>query len=560
MTALAHWFMLAHGWRRAAGLMAAGALASLSLPPFFVLPVLLISFPIWIWSLDGAEAGQGWRRFFGAGFAIGFWFGLGYFAIALTWLGAAFFVDGGAMLLLMPFAVLGLSAGLAVFWAAASAGAHLFWGNGPYRIVIFAGFLSAAEFLRGHLFTGFPFSLPGYALTANEQMMQAASVIGIYGLTLVAIMIAVTPALIWPAEKRPLTRRLVPFFLALGVLGVQLGYGQYRLAEAKLTPLADARLRLVQPNIAQDVKWRSGNGNFILERLLTLSQGAGPDQGGQSRGGANPASGNMAVKTVGAGKTGLAGIDAVIWPESAFPFYLSAHPDALARIARMLPDATLLVTGAPYLDPADKTQTTAYNSVLALDHEGTIVSSYAKTHLVPFGEYLPFGDVLKRFGLRQFVAGDEGWTAGDKRRLMSPPGLAPFLPLICYEADFSGDLNPGGKRAGFMLNVTNDAWFAGTAGPAKLFHYARLRAVEEGMSLVRVANSGISALVDPMGRISAYMGEGEMGVLDVNPMQPLAPTLFVRLRYWPFLFALAAIGAVALFGLRRARRREALGY
>lgn len=536
MTAIAHWFMLAHGWRQAGGLLLAGALASFALPPFFVLPALFLALPIWVWSLDGAEIGRGWRRFFGAGFWIGFWFGLGYFLAALYWLGGAFFVDGGWMLVLMPLALLGLAALLALFWAFASALAHLMWTDGPIRVLILAGLLTIAEYARGHVLTGFPFSVLGYALTANEQMMQAAALVGVYGLTLAVAVMAVTPALIWPAEKRPMTRRLVPFFLALGVLGLQLGFGQYRLGQAAPKPLDNARLRLVQPNIAQAVKWQQGSGDFVLERLLSLSQ------------------------TQTAAGSDLSKVNGVVWPESAFPFYLSEHPDALARMARMLPPDTLLLTGAPYLDPSDRTGATAYNAVLAIDSEGTIVSSYAKTHLVPFGEYLPFESFFARFGIKQFVAGNEGWTAGQQRRAMQPPGLASFLPLVCYEADFSGDLDPLRSRPDYLLNVTNDAWFEGTSGPQKLFHYARLRAVEEGMSLVRVANSGITGLVDPYGRITQSLPPGTAGVLDVIPDKPLAAPLFVQWRHWTLLLALIILGlsVVTERGLRR--RRTALAY
>lgn len=530
MTALANWFMLAHGWRRALGLIAAGALGALAMPPLFALPGLFIAVPVWIWSLDGAEVKTGWRRFFGDGFAIGFWIGLGYFVVALHWLGAAFFVDGGWMLALMPPAVAGLAAVLALFWAAASAISHLFWRPGSSRIFVLAGFVALAEFARGHLFSGFPFDLLGYALTANEQMMQAASLVGVYGLTLLVLVIAATPALVWPGEKRALTVRLLPFFLGLGVLGAQLGYGQYRLTHTVLTERTDVRLRLVQPNIDQAVKWQANSASFVLDRLISLSN----------------------AKTT-ANDAGLLGVNAVIWPESAFPFYLSQHPEALAKIARMLPKSTLLISGAPYLDPADPRQKTAYNAILAIDHAGEIVSSYAKTHLVPFGEYLPYGDFFAKFGLRQFVNGDDGWTAGDMRRPMTPPGMPGFLPLICYEAVFSGDLDPLGARPAFLLNLTNDAWFDGTIGPEQHFHHARVRAVEEGMSLVRVANTGVSGLVDPLGRVVASLPVQKVGVLDVVPDKALAPTPFVRWRHWPFVIALALM---ALGGLVTGRRRS----
>ena len=210
--------MLSHGWRRFLLLVAAGAIAALSVPPLFVLPALFVGLPIWVWCLDGAERHRGLRAFFSPAFGIGFAFGLGYFAVALHWIGAALLQEGGWFIVLMPFAVLALAAVLALFWAVASALAHLLWSGGALRIVTLATFLSAAEFARGHLFSGFPFDLLGYALTANDEMLQLASVVGVYGLTLLAALLAMTPALIWPADERGLVRRLTPFFLAVAAI------------------------------------------------------------------------------------------------------------------------------------------------------------------------------------------------------------------------------------------------------------------------------------------------------------------------------------------------------
>src|SRR5215217_19741 len=230
MTWLAETAMLSHGWRRFLLLVLAGAIAGLSVPPLFIVPALFISFPVWVWCLDGAEKQKGWLRLPGPAFTIGFAFGWGYFTVAFHWLGAAFFVDGGMMLVLMPFAILALAAMIAFFWGVASALAHLLWSHGPWRIVTLATFVTMAEWARGHVLTGFPFDLLGYALTPTDEMMQITSVIGIYGLTLVASLLATTPALIWPADDRSLSRRLLPFFIALAVIAGQLGYGYNRLA------------------------------------------------------------------------------------------------------------------------------------------------------------------------------------------------------------------------------------------------------------------------------------------------------------------------------------------
>lgn len=533
MTWLAETAMLSHGWRRFLLLLAAGALGGLSVAPFFYLPLLFITLPLWVWCLDGAERRPGLcGRLFGPAFAIGFAYGLGYFIVALHWLGTAFFFEGGIMLALMPVAILALAAAMALFWGLASSLAHLFWSASGWRILVLATALAGAEYARGHVLTGFPFDLLGYALTANNEMLQLASVVGVYGLTWLCAVIAMTPALIWPADRRGLARRLAPFFLALALLAGQVGYGSWRIAETPLTERSDIKLRLVQPLIYEHVDWALARPADIITRLIDLSESrTGPDD------------------------PGLVGVTHVVWPESSLPFFLSQYPDALARIARMLPDAVMLLTGAPREEvSADGAPAPAHNSILAIDSDGEIVASYDKTHLVPFGEYLPFQDVFRSLGISQFVPGADGWAAGDGRRLLSPPDTPPLLALICYEAVFPGDLGEATRQAQFILNITNDAWFDGSIGPAQHFHHARLRAVEEGIGMVRVANSGITALVDPLGRVTARLPERSAAVLDVVPDERLPTTLYAQWRDLPFFAALGFGLVVALLTRRRPRQ------
>ena len=537
MTWLAETAMLSHGWRRFVLLLLAGALAGLSVPPFFVLPALFLAMPVWVWALDGAERQRGWRRLFGPAFSIGFAFGLGYFLVAFHWLGAAFFVDGGWVLGAMPFAILGLSALIAVFWGLASALAHLSWSHGWLRILTLASWLAAAEFARGHLFSGFPFDLLGYSLTGTDEMMQLASVIGVYGLTFLAPLLAMTPALVWPADGRPLTQRLAPVFLALLVVAAQLGYGWNRLSGTVSTERQDMALRLVQPLVLEHADFGNVDPVALIDRLLMLSD-----------------------MRMDPNDQGLSDITHLVWPESSLPFFLETYPDALARIARLLPEQATLLAGVPrrpYELGAAAEAEPPYNSVVAINTDGEVVASYDKAHLVPFGEYLPFADFFARLGIKQFVPGADGWSPGDvRRRLMSLPAAPAPLVLVCYEIIFSGDL---GDVAGaqFLLNVTNDAWFDGSVGPAQHAHHARLRAVEEGMSLVRAANTGLTFATDPLGRITAQLAPGEMAALDIRPHQRLESTVFQSVRHWPFLIAVVA-GILAGFVASRGGRKRRL--
>ena len=529
--------MLSFGWRRFLLLALAGAVAGLSVPPLFVLPALFVAVPVWIWALDGAERQRGLRRLFGAPFAIGFAFGLGYFTVAIHWVGAAFLVEGGVLLALMPFAVLGLAAILALFWAFGSALAHLFWSDSPARIFIFAGMLGLAEFARGHLFSGFPFDLLGYALTANDEMSQLASVVGVYGLTLLAALLAATPALIWPADARPLTRRLVPFFLAIAAIAGQVAFGYVRLNSTEVAARTDMRVRMVQPVIVEHIDWAAADPATVLDRLISLS-----------------------TTQLGPSDPGLIAATHLVWPESVFPFYLSQYPDALARIARMLPPGVTLVTGAPregWNVATGETAGPGFNSILAIDTDGEIVASYDKSHLVPFGEYLPFAGFWRLLGIEQFVPGANGWAPGDGRRLVRAPGTPPFLALICYEAVFPGALGVDPDAPELIVNLSNDNWFDGSIGPAQHAHHARLRTVESGLPMLRGTNSGLTLVVDPLGRVTARLAAGEPGVLDVVPAHRLPSTIFSRLVHLPFFGASALFILVGLAGLLRARRRAA---
>ncbi len=537
MNRLAETLILAEGWRRLLLLMAAGAVSALSVPPLFLLPALFIGLPIWIWVLDGAEVTPGLGRVFGPAFQIGFAFGLGYFTVALNWLGAAFVQQGGIFLLLMPFAIVGLAAILSLFWGLASALAHRFWSGGVYRLFAFAGSLALGEWARGHLFSGFPFDLIGYAFTANEPMMQTASLIGTYGLTVLGILVAVTPAIIWPAARRPLPARLLPFFLAIAAVALQFGYGQFRLSTTPIAPRTDMVARMVQPMILDHQSFGVVNPAEIVSRLIGLSSAR-----------------------VGPAGQGLDMVTQLVWPESVFPFFLTEYPVGIAQIGRMLPDKALLLTGAPRQALGDDglpvPDNPGYNSILAIDPTGEVVASYDKSHLVPFGEYLPFQSFWKLFGISQFVPGSAGWAPGDGRRLMSPPGSPPFLALVCYEAVFPGDIgDPNGAQ--YILNVTNDAWFDGSMGPAQHAHHARLRAVETGLPLLRVANSGYTFATDPLGRVTASIPPGEAGAVDVVPTLPLSGgTLFNDLGdlpFWLFTLGFLALGGIASFrrhGLR----------
>jgi apolipoprotein N-acyltransferase len=522
--------ILAWGWKRAALALAAGALSALAMAPFNAWPVLFITFPIAIWLIDGAGAGR-WRGVPAAAMS-GFWFGLGYFVVGLYWIGYAFLVDAPTFAWLMPFAVLGLPAYLALFTAAGFALARFLWTRDASRLLALALSLTITEWLRGHLLSGFPWNSFGYALSEPLALAQTASLIGLWGMTFLTVAIFASPAVLIDGSSRGRKPWLAPV-AALALLAVMAVFGTVRLS-LQPTVLTKVKLRIMQPNLQQDVKFNYAAKPEVMQKYLTLSDRASGPQ-----------------------STGVADAQILIWPESAFPFFLNREADAMAQIADLLPKGTVLITGgvrAPDLPPGARV-TRAYNSIYVIDHDGSVLSVYDKLHLVPFGEYLPFQEWMEKLGFVQLTRVQGGFIPGTRRRAMDIPNAPRALPLICYEAIFPGDIAARDERPGWIINVTNDGWFGYSTGPYQHLQQARLRAIEEGLPIVRAANTGISAVIDPSGRIVARLGLGIEGVLDANLPMALPPTVYARLRDIPAAVIFAA--ALLLVGRRRFARRNA---
>ena len=504
LTRLANHVILAWGWRRYALAFGAGAVTTLGFAPFYAWPLLFATFPVLVWLIDGSSAGR-FGRVFGAA-AVGWWFGFGFFVTGLYWTGIALLVDAKTFAWLMPFAVAGLPAGLALLTGFGTALAAALWSPGASRILALAAAMTVAEWLRGYLLTGFPWNTFGYALTAPLPLAQSASLFGLWGLTFLAVAIFGSPVTLAdePADTR---RPWLPLVLAGVVLTATAAYGVIRLSTNATAFVDGVKLRIMQPNLSQDTKFNYGAKAQVMSHYLALSD-----------------------RATGPTTKGVRDVTHLIWPESAFPFLLSREPDAMAQIADLLPPGTVLITGATRAEqpsPADK-GLHAYNSIYLIDHDGSILGVYDKVHLVPFGEYLPFQTLLERIGLTQLTKVRGGFSAGARRRPMAMPKAPSALPLICYEVIFPGEAVPPGERPGWMLNVTNDGWFGNSIGPYQHFQQARVRAIEEGLPLVRAANTGISAVVDPLGRVMASLPLGAEGILDAGLPRSLEPTVYAR--------------------------------
>jgi apolipoprotein N-acyltransferase len=523
--------MLSWGWKRAAIAVAVGALSTLAMAPFNAWPILFLTFPVLVWLIDGAGAGS--YRGVPAAAWTGWWFGLGYFVVGLYWIGYAFLVDASTFAWLMPFAIFGLPAYLALFTAVGCALARLLWTRDTSRILALAVGLTIGEWLRSQVLTGFPWNTFGYALTEPLALAQTASLIGLWGLTFLTVAIFASPAVLIDGASRGRKPWIAPvaalsLLIAMGVFGV------VRLSHEPTRLLPKVRLRIMQPNLQQDARFNYSAKAEVMQKYLTLSD-----------------------RSSGPQSTGVRDATVLIWPESAFPFFLAREADAMAQIAGLLPKDTVLITGsvrAPDQPPGTRV-TRAYNSIYVIDHDGSVLSVYDKLHLVPFGEYLPFQNWMETLGLQQLTKVQGGFIPGTVRRTMELPNAPRVLPLICYEAIFPDTVASREDRAGWIVNLTNDGWFGISTGPYQHLQQARLRAIEQGLPVVRAANTGISAVIDPLGRVVARLGLGIEGVLDSSLPAANPPTIYARIGDIPAAIIVAS--ALIIVIRRRMARRPA---
>ncbi|MHA1564561.1 MAG: apolipoprotein N-acyltransferase [Alphaproteobacteria bacterium] len=504
------------GWRRSLLAALCGVLAAAALPPWHLLPLLIPAFVGLVWLLDGA-------RTLRAALFLGWSFGTGYFLLGLHWIAEPLLVDAARHAWLIPFALIGLSGGLAIFTALTCG----LWAwllrrgfiAGAGRIVALAALWTVLEWVRAWIFTGFPWNLLGYVWSPSTAMLQIASLTGIYGLSMITVLAAAMPAL-FGQRPGPHPRRRAALVMACTILlpVALFGYGSARLAAAPApgaTSVADVRLRIVQANIPQALKWQADRRLPNLQQHVAMSR--------------QPAADGVAPTHV-------------IWPETAVPFFLANDDGARRLAATAAPAGGLLITGAPRSeDTTGATPRRFWNSVHAIDSNAAIQATYDKSHLVPFGEYVPARGILP---IDKIVPGQGDFTPGSGRRSLRLAGLPAVGVLVCYEAIFPGAAVDRADRPQWILNLTNDAWFGTGAGPRQHFAISRLRAIEEGLPLIRAANTGISGVIDPYGRILAQLPVGETGILDTDlPVALAGPTLFARLGNTTliWLMALAAL-------------------
>jgi apolipoprotein N-acyltransferase len=485
-----------------------GALAALAMPPAHVLPVLLISLPALV--IMAGEAPT-WRR----AALVGLFWGWGFHVAGLHWLTNAILTEVERYWWLVPIAVPALALPLGAFTVIPALMLRLARPGWP-RVLAFAGAWTAAEMLRGVLFTGFPWNLLGTAWAFDALPIQAAAWVGVHGLTLATAIIALAP-LAWRG-----------WWAAAGGVAALFLVGILRLLPAEPEP-EPVTLVLVQGNVPQDTKWREDTRWPIFRRYTEMT-----DDG--VRLAREEAPDNRVL---------------VIWPETASPFLLANDAEAARVAAQALPPDGLLLAGTVRARFEGGRAAQVWNSMVAIAPGGRVLEVVDKAHLVPFGEYMPMRGLLP---VRLSVSNLD-FTAAPGLRTVSLPGIPSFTGLICYEVIFPGSVL-GPERPGFLVNITNDAWFGVSAGPYQHLAAARMRAVEEGLPLARAAQTGISAVFDARGRVVASMGLAQMGVVLAPLPRPLPPTFFARLGLAIPLVLIAFTWFLAGLGNRR-RDRDA---
>lgn len=499
---------------------ALGAAASLAFAPYYAVPLAFIAFPVLL--LFAADL-KGWRSAAG----LGWFFGFGHFLVGLHWIGNAFQVDAATFGWMEYPAVIGLSAMMAFYPALALVLTRWAWQWLARRgiqslscvgVLAFALSWSGSEWLRGHLFTGFPWNLIGYIWGFSDAMLQPVSLFGIYGLSLVTILVLSLPVV--PAVYILKSRQSLA---ALGVMAglplAMLAFGLWTIGNATEGNVPGKRLRLVQTNIDQREKWNPDKRGEHLIRYLVASAQPGPKP-----------------------------VTDIIWPETAISYFIDNEPSRRYLISGVIPNSNgHIITGAPRISQEVGADIKLWNSLFVVGKDGEIAATYDKFHLVPFGEYLPFRKFFSFFGIDKLAAGDVDFSSGPGPKTIRLNGLPPFSPLVCYEIIFPGQSVNRADRPAWILNITNDAWFGDSTGPYQHLVAARTRAIEEGLPVVRVAGTGISAFIDAYGRVKSFIPLNQSGIVDDDlPSQRVVQTLYARIDDWSyfFFFSILAIGVV----------------
>ena len=461
----------------------AGSISIFSQAPFNFLPVLFFSFPFLFLILGAENFKDSFLKrsvrfvYFGSIFLYG------YFFFGLSWIGSAFSYklefEG-----LKFLSIFGLPLLLVLLSSPGWLITALFWGPRLQSCFAIAFGVIVGEYSRSILLTGFPWILFGHSLSFDDRAMQISSIVGAHSASLIVVLFSLTPILL--INKKT----IFPGLITASILPLLIFYGSTRIPDS--LNFSEKSFLLVQPNISQDVKLSRDSFQLSMDKLINLSS-----------------------KNQNA--------DLIIWPESALPVLLSQDDQIRKHIMESIGGGSSLLTGNIRIDENGDYK----NSSFLIHENGKIISSYDKVHLVPFGEYLPFSGIIKKFNFLKVISSDNGFSKGLSFDPISTPiGLARIL--ICYEIIFSKEISWSDSRPEVLINITNDAWFDKFSGPYQHFENARFRAIEYGLPVLRSANTGISAVIGPYGRVLSKIKLGEEGAIYSLLPQRITNTFFSK--------------------------------
>ena len=449
-----------NGWKKYLTCGLLGAVSTLSLPPFFIFPTLITFSLLFIFIHTSENKKQA--------FFTGWWFGFGHFVAGLYWISYSLLIEPEKFAWMIPFAVSLIPAILAIYVGLTALITYSLSSkiSGWRRIIIFCCIWVIAEMLRAKLFTGFPWNLIGYSLDFSDNLIQIASIFGIYGLSFLAILAGTAPALLLKPETRNKSSKIF-ILLVIILIAITYIYGQQRISDKK--PEKSFQILLVQPNISQRLKWVPELEKANVEKILKLTR-----------------------------ESVMPDVDLIIWPEAAMPFRLEAEPLLKKRIASLIPKGSYLLLGAVRADESTSPPR-IWNSAQIMDSEGDIQAIYDKHHLVPFGEFVPLRSIFPF--INKITPGSMDFSKGHGPDTLKVRNLPSISPLICYEDIFPSEVANYYDHSEILINITNDGWFGDSTGPYQHFEMARIRAVEEGIPMIRSANTGISGIMDAYGSI-----------------------------------------------------------
>lgn len=485
-----------------------GAISAAAFAPLYFFPLAIVAFSGWF--LLGNRCKNNQQSFW-----IGWCFGFGQFVFGLYWICISLFVDIERFFCLLPFALFLIPAVLAIYVGLVLLSVNFIARkltiSGWRKILLLAVIWVFFEYLRTILFTGFPWNLLGYSFLFSLPLAQVASAVGVYGLSLLAVIFYCCPALFFTFDNNKIKFRFdkksQPFFIGVILLLVLIWLvGFYRLKSFQPNFFPNATFRLVQPAIKQEEKWDTDHRyNSFLENIR-LSHKQGFDK-----------------------------VNYVVWSESAVPYIINPTTSygLLGDISSAVPKNGFIITGGLRAEFKDNSNfggqelKRIWNTIFVINDQAQIAANYDKNHLVPFGEYIPFADILPF--VSKITDGALNFSEGEGLKTIKLNSSTPsFSPLLCYEAIFPGNVIDKTNPPKFLLNLTNDAWFGSSSGPYQHFDMVRMRAIENGMPAIRVANTGISGLIDPLGQVVAAIPLNEKNVVDVMLMENLPTTIYME--------------------------------